>query len=83
MPKGHVKTEVDINSAGVEELMKLKGLDRKKAQALVDYRDENGAFESWVDLEDVEGFTSKIIDEMKASGATLGELEEEGEAEEW
>ncbi len=82
MPKGHVKTEVDINSAGVEELMKLKGLDRKKAQALVDYRDENGAFESWDDLEDVEGFSSRIIEDMKASGATLGEMEE-GEEEEW
>ena len=82
MPKGQVKTQVDINSASVEELSKLNGLNRKKAQALVDYRNKNGAFESWDDLEDVEGFSSQIIQDMQAGGATLGELEE-GEGEEW
>ena len=75
MPKGQVKTQVDINSASVEELSKLNGLDRKKAQALVDYRNKNGAFESWDDLEDVEGFSNSLIQNMRTGGATLGEME--------
>ncbi len=83
MPKGQVKTQVDINSASVEELSKLNGLNRKKAQALVDYRNKNGAFESWDDLEDVEGFSNSLIQNMRTGGATLGEMEQGEEGEEW
>ncbi|MDA8090097.1 MAG: helix-hairpin-helix domain-containing protein [Nitrospiraceae bacterium] len=82
MPKGKVK-QIDINSASVEELSNLKALDKKKVQALVDYRDKNGAFESWDDLEDVPGFSSKLVQDIKQSGATLGAVESEGEEEEW
>ncbi len=82
MAKEHIKQLVDLNSADVEELVRLKILGKKKAQALVDYRDENGPFESWEDLENVEGFSESLIEELKESGATLGE-EQGGEEEEW
>ncbi len=83
MPKGQVKQQIDLNSANVEELSRLKAIGRTRAQALVEYRNKNGLFESWDDLEDVDGFSGKIIQDLKESGATLGEMEEQGEAEDW
>ena len=45
---------VNINTATVDELMTLPGIGATLAQRIVDYRSENGAFESLSDLLNVD-----------------------------
>src|ERR1019366_2193327 len=48
-------TQVNVNSATVEELAKVKGLNAAKAAKIVKYRDANGNFASLDDLKKVKG----------------------------
>ena len=57
---------VNINTADAETLaVELKGIGSKKAQAIIDYRKEHGAFSNLEDLENVKGISSKIIEKNK------------------
>ncbi|HHE40263.1 MAG TPA: hypothetical protein ENL10_02030, partial [Candidatus Cloacimonetes bacterium] len=38
--------KININSASVEQLQNLSGIGEKKAQAIIDYRNEHGSFET-------------------------------------
>lgn len=62
---GMLYAKVDINTASVAELQKLKGVGDKKAQAIVDYRAKNGAFKSVEDLKNVPGIGPKIVSDNK------------------
>ncbi|CZF77378.1 MULTISPECIES: ComEA family DNA-binding protein [Grimontia] len=58
--------EVNINTAEVEELDKyLDGVGKAKAQAIVDYRNTNGAFESADDLKGVKGIGDSIVEKNR------------------
>jgi competence protein ComEA len=46
---------VNINTAGVKELCSLSGIGPVKAQAIIDYREEHGAFTAAEDLTKVKG----------------------------
>ncbi|SKA55567.1 ComEA family DNA-binding protein [Enterovibrio nigricans] len=60
------QTAVNINTADAEELDKyLDGVGKSKAQAIVDYRTENGAFESADSLSDVKGIGSAIVEKNR------------------
>lgn len=55
--------EVNINQADADELDKhLDGVGKVKAQAIVDYRDKHGQFDSVEELSDVKGIGSSIVD---------------------
>lgn len=58
---------VDINAADAETLSTLKGIGPKKAAAIVAYRTDHGAFKSANDLEQVHGFSKKVIDKIQAN----------------
>ena len=63
---------VDVNTAGLEELMTLSGIGEVRAQAILDDRAENGPFERPEDLIRVkgigEGILSGIIDQITTGG---------------
>ncbi len=59
---------VDLNSAGEQELEQVGGLGRERARRLVQSR----PFRSWEDLKKIDGFSDKLVDDLKRSGATLG-----------
>ncbi|MBO9490764.1 helix-hairpin-helix domain-containing protein [Endozoicomonas sp. G2_1] len=58
---------VNINTADIESLTKLKGIGEKKAQAIIDYRQEYGQFETVEQLLNVKGVGIKIIEVNKAA----------------
>lgn len=56
---------IDINSASVEELDKLKGIGPVKAKAIVDYRAKNGPFKSIEDIKNVNGIGDATFQGIK------------------
>lgn len=54
--------KVDINRADASELsQRLKGIGEKKANAIVEYRNENGNFRTLRDLEKVKGIGPALL----------------------
>ena len=52
---------VDINNAKPQDLVTLKGVGMKKAQAIVSYRQTNGPFASIEDLLKVQGIGKHVL----------------------
>jgi len=58
---------VNINKANAETIAEsLNGIGLKKAQAIVLYRKENGAFKAANDLTNVKGIGEKTVNKNKA-----------------
>lgn len=56
---------VNINTASAGELATLKGVGAKTAQAIVDYREMFGRFESVDDLTKVKGIGDKTLEKNR------------------
>jgi competence protein ComEA len=56
---------VNINTAGVEELMTLPGIGKAYAERIVEYRQKNGPFKKVEDLLNVRGIGDKTFDRIK------------------
>ncbi|MCQ8888951.1 helix-hairpin-helix domain-containing protein [Pseudoalteromonas carrageenovora] len=56
---------VSINNADTKVLAQLPGIGEKKAQAIVDYRQENGDFENLSDLSNVKGIGKKLLEKLE------------------
>ena len=52
---------INLNTAYEYELHRLPGIGEKRAQAIVDYREENGPFQSVEDLTRVSGIGEGIL----------------------
>ena len=54
---------ININTATKEELMsEIKGVGEKRAEAIIVYREQNGAFKSIEELANVSGVGQSIVD---------------------
>ncbi len=56
---------VNINQADVSELMTLSGIGEARAQMIVEYRKENGGFQTTGDIMKVSGIKEGIYDQIK------------------
>lgn len=56
---------IDLNKATVTELMRLKGIGKGKAEAIVAYREENGGFKSIDELARVKGIGKKTVAKLR------------------
>jgi len=63
--KAAVVEKVNINTADVKTLEKVKGIGKKKAEAIVKYRTENGEFKSVDDLAKIKCFKAKSIKKLE------------------
>ncbi|MFL5895564.1 MAG: helix-hairpin-helix domain-containing protein [Thermoleophilaceae bacterium] len=55
---------VDLNRAGVDELMQLPGVGRQAAERIVAYREAHGPFSTIEDLQAIEGFHSERVQRL-------------------
>jgi len=59
---------IDLNRASAEELDRVGGLGQERARRIIESR----PFRSWDDLKRVEGFSDKLVDDLRTAGAALG-----------
>lgn len=52
---------VNINAADKQQLLSLKGIGPKKADAIIQYRSTKGAFKKVEELAKIKGFSQKIL----------------------
>lgn len=67
------KGVVNINTATEEELTLLPGIGKKTAQAIIDYREKEGKFESAEDIIKVKGVGKKTFEKIKDMIVVEGE----------
>lgn len=58
---------ININTAGKESLMTIKGIGEKRAEAIISWREKNGPFNSVDDLAGISGIGKSIIDDNRDS----------------
>ncbi|MCC6094539.1 MAG: helix-hairpin-helix domain-containing protein [Eubacterium sp.] len=62
-----VKSRVNINTATKEELMTLTGIGETRANAIIAYREEHGAFSRIEDIMQIEGIKEKSFAKIRDS----------------
>lgn len=60
-----VSYPVNINTADAQQLATLPGIGDTLAQRIIDYRQENGAFTSVDELDNVKGIGTKTIEKLR------------------
>jgi competence protein ComEA len=56
---------VHLNKSTIDDLVTLKGIGHKKAQAILAYREQIGAFKSLQELTQIKGIGDKILKDNK------------------
>lgn len=57
--------KINVNKASSDELAVIKGLGKKKAQAIIDYRQQNGDFVSLEGLINVKGIGKSTLQKIE------------------
>ena len=64
---------VNVNIAQQSDLQRTKGLDKHKAKAIIEWRNQNGSIDGFQELAQVPGFTPEVIDKVKPQIAFSGD----------
>ena len=62
-----ISGKISLNTANLDELMMLPGIGEAKAEAIIKYREEVGAFQNIEELKEVSGIGDAIFDQIKES----------------
>lgn len=65
-PSNSKQGTVNINTATLEQLQTIKGIGKKKAEAILQYRKEHGAFRTKEDLLQVKGIGKKALEAIES-----------------
>lgn len=71
---GTLLAQININTASPEQLDSLKGIGPTKAQAIVDYRRQHGAFKSIDELQNVPGIGPATLKDIRKDVTVGGAL---------
>lgn len=63
--KKETNNKVSINNATKEDLMSLTGIGESKANAIINYRNENGLFKQIEDIKNVSGIGDSVFEKIK------------------
>lgn len=63
--KKEANNKVSINKATKEDLMSLTGIGESKANAIINYRNENGLFKQIEDIKNVSGIGDSVFEKIK------------------
>ncbi|MEG0288900.1 MAG: ComEA family DNA-binding protein [Carnobacterium sp.] len=58
--------KVNLNKATIQELQTLSGIGEKKAERILQYRQENGSFKTTEELKEVSGIGEKTFEALEA-----------------
>jgi competence protein ComEA len=61
----HGSLQININTAGVDELDELPQVEPATAESIIEYRRTNGLFRSVEDLEEIPGIGPKTVEEIE------------------
>lgn len=61
---------IDINSAGKEDLMQVPGINERRAQMIIDYRNQHGPFTDVEDIFNIPGLGIKFLSSQARSMLT-------------
>lgn len=61
---------ININTADSDELNKINGIGKSKAEAIIKYREENGGFKSIEEIKNVSGIGDATFEKIKSSICT-------------
>lgn len=56
---------ININTASKDKLLTIPGIGESKANAIINYRESNGKFNTIEDIKNVDGIGSKLYEEIK------------------
>lgn len=56
---------IDLNSATIEDIIKIPGIGKVTAKNIIEYREKNGPFNSLEDLLKVKGIGPKKLEQIK------------------
>ena len=66
MPKN-----LDLNIATERELASIQGMNQYLAGRIVEYRNQNGQFNSWEEVKQIPGLPGNTLENLKAQGCTV------------
>lgn len=62
---GSTTATIDLNSATLEQLQTISGVGPKRAQDIIDYRDQHGGFKKVEELKEISGIGDKIFADIQ------------------
>ena len=66
-----MSNNLDLNTATEQQIASIQGMNKDYARKIVDFRNQNGKFDRWDDLENIPGLQANTLETLKHQGCTI------------